>query len=212
MMYIVKFQNLLKMFVSTSKEDLSKRLDLYLPEHQIISQTLGTIQDCKNILKQIPNKNGWFENKQENIKIIKDFIDLQLQDVLKEVDRKHDYYLKKLNRYIKNLFTIQFNWDKHFKCENITYDLDREENLLKNSDYTEALDKIKEIKESYSKFWKIFNAKRYCEDTDPIQVTPDYKLQIKTTWLDSSKICAVLTLLVNDQEFYEVRSFLPDAQ
>lgn len=109
MMYIVKFQNLLKMFVSTSKEDLSKRLDLYLPEHQIISQTLGTIQDCKNILKQIPNKNGWFENKQENIKIIKDFIDLQLQDVLKEVDRKHDYYLKKLNRYIKNLFTIQFN-------------------------------------------------------------------------------------------------------
>lgn len=58
MIYIVKSQNLLKMFVSTTETELVKRLDNYLIEYEIIDHTLGTIQDVKNLLKEILNKKG----------------------------------------------------------------------------------------------------------------------------------------------------------
>lgn len=212
MIYIVKSQNLLKMFVSTTETELVKRLDNYLIEYEIIDHTLGTIQDVKNLLKEILNKKGWFENNQDNINTIKSFIDDQTNTVLKEVDRKFDYYIKKLNRYVEKYFFLPFNPDIHWKVENITYNFEREENLLKDSNYTQAMQKIELVKLYYHQFWEAFRAKIRCTDLEPVSVSPDYKLSIKVNWLDSSKVCTMLTLYINDRESYEIRSFLKNAK
>lgn len=208
MIFLVKTNNWLKLFSSSSEDQFIDSIGRYNPVFEILYSYEGPQKVISKIKSEMHFTDSWIECTPERveklIQLIQDYSNTAISELIQKINRRYDFITKKIKRKIVDWIETNYNWQYWQEAYNLSTSLPENLDLIKNTNpdiYKKAID----LKQYLFNFQKIMDAKRYCKNVDPIQVLPNTIIEVKT-YIDESKTILTQHIKINDKEVIHIRS------